>query len=181
MDGELFIIDGFPSSEGPVMIQSSVTTGINQLCSFTILSANCSSWGEVSSQELIIPESCSGIWAQIILTCSAQEQGTQYDRFGAVWIGNLEVLRTTTAEPARDGITWYVEKDISDYRSCIQSQSGLNTYISIPNNVDSTYTGIISATITLTIYANDLTDVDINEPTIMTLTNATEMELYDLE
>ena len=78
---------------------------------FDILSANCSSWGEVSSQQLIIPDSCDGLWDKVVLTFSAQEAGTQYDRFGAIWIGDIEVLRTTTAEPTSDGWSHIIYSD----------------------------------------------------------------------
>lgn len=50
------------------------------------------------------------------------------------------------------GITWGAEVDISDYRDYIQNTANLSTFISIPNNVDGTYTGVIAATITLEVY-----------------------------
>ena len=93
-----------------------------------------------------------------MLEFTATEKGTQYDRVGALWIGNLEVLRTTTAEPTAAGIEWHFERDLTDYREYISSTPNLYTSLSIPNNVDSTYTGIISVSVVLTFYEFDSLD-----------------------
>ena len=60
------------------------------------------------------------------------------------------MLRTTTAEPTAAGIEWFVEKDITIFANYLK-QSNI-AYLSIPNNIDSAYTGIPSVTITLTFY-----------------------------
>ena len=39
----------------------------------------------------------------------ATEIGLQFDRFGALWIGDIEILRTTTPEPTSTGIIWNIE------------------------------------------------------------------------
>lgn len=91
-------------SESPVMVVPSMSVDSVPCGTFTILTANCSSWDEVTAQPLIIPITCDGIWSRVILTFTAQEEGTQYDRFGAIWIGDIEVLRTTTAEPTSKGL-----------------------------------------------------------------------------
>jgi len=41
--------------------------------------------------------------------------GVQFDRYGALWLGGFELLRLTTPEPSPDGISWHVEKDVTDY------------------------------------------------------------------
>lgn len=81
------------------------------------------------------------------------ENGTQYDRYGAFWIGGVELLRTTTAEPTPDGIIWTVEKDITRYADYLLNPNVAT--LSIPNNVDSTYTGIPLVTISVTFYESD--------------------------
>ena len=62
----------------------------------------------------------------------------------------MELLRTTTAEPTAAGIEWFVDKDISIFANYLKESN--IAYLSIPNNIDSTYTGIPSVTITLTFY-----------------------------
>ena len=86
---------------------------------------------------------------------AASEQGTQFDRYGALWIGDIEVLRTTTAEPTPDGITWSFEKDLTVYGNYFKSTSPLYTLLSIPNNIDSTYTGVIFVEVSLTFYVEE--------------------------
>jgi hypothetical protein len=150
-------------------------------CSVVILQANCSSWSQVISQLLVIPDNCEKPWKRIILNMTSSEQGTQYDRFGAVWIGDIEVIRTTTPEPTSDGIQWVITKDISDYRQYLEIHSDLYTFISIPNNVDSTYTGVINVEITLTFYFTDVRDFQISQsevpPKIIPLTCSSQRKL----
>eukprot|EP01035_Chromulina_nebulosa_P019447 gene19447-25328_t len=88
-------------SGNPFVVTPSTTADtIRKSCSFSILSASCSSYNEVTSQSLEIPEECSdSLWSKAILTFTAQEQGVQYDRVGAIWIGDIEIVRTTTPEP----------------------------------------------------------------------------------
>jgi hypothetical protein len=88
-----------------------------------------------------------------------------------LWIGDIEVLRTTTAEPTPQGINWSYERDITVYGEYLRQNSPLYTYISIPNNVDSTYTGIIFVKVSLTLYPQ--TDVNQILPNIIPLTKAT--------
>lgn len=76
------------------------------------------------------------------------------DRFGALWLGGLEILRTTTPEPTAAGIAWSIEKDVTVYSSYFLTPN-LTAYLAIPNNVDSTYTGVIHITAILTFYSAD--------------------------
>jgi hypothetical protein len=92
-------------------------------------------------------------WSQIVLNFQASVQGVQFDRYGAMWINGIEILRLTTPEPNERGITWEVQKDITYTKSyLIANQHALTAYLTIPNNVDSTYTGVISVDISLTFY-----------------------------
>jgi hypothetical protein len=84
------------------------------------------------------------------------ENGTQFDRYGAFWIGGVELLRTTTAEPTADGIEWAVEKDVTLYMEYLRSEH--TAYLSIPNNIDKTYTGIPLVSISLTFYSIESSD-----------------------
>lgn len=65
----------------------------------------------------------------------------------------MELLRTTTPEPSPQGITWHVEKDVSDYMTYILDPLRPKTAIlSIPNVIDGTYTGVLYVNATLSFY-----------------------------
>lgn len=65
----------------------------------------------------------------------------------------MELLRTTTPEPSPEGIRWHVEKDVSDYMTFILDPlSPKAATLSIPNVIDSTYTGVIYVNATLSFY-----------------------------
>lgn len=59
-----------------------------------------------------------------------------------MWLGDVELLRTTTAE----GIAWRVEKDVTVYGDCRRTTPDLRACLALPNNIDDKYTGIIALT-----------------------------------
>ena len=65
----------------------------------------------------------------------------------------MELLRTTTPEPSPQGISWHVEKDVSDYMTYIlDAAHAKRAVLSIPNVVDKTYTGVLYVNATLSFY-----------------------------
>ena len=63
--------------------------------------SNLSSWSEVIVQPLALPVECLSSerkWSKIILDVEATSEGTQFDRFGAMWIGEIEVIFKITKE-----------------------------------------------------------------------------------
>ncbi|QRW16080.1 peptide-N(4)-(N-acetyl-beta-glucosaminyl)asparagine amidase A [Rhizoctonia solani] len=62
---------------------------------------------------LVAPNECGDIgkWAGISLNWTATSQGRQYDRLA----GNVEIWRTSTAEPTTAGIIWTQLKDVTKY------------------------------------------------------------------
>ncbi|KAL7552895.1 hypothetical protein ACHAWF_016143 [Thalassiosira exigua] len=59
---------------------------------------------------------------RIVLEFEGSISGIQYDRFGAVWVDGVELLRTTTPEPsgrAGEVTRWRVERDVTEYRSAL--------------------------------------------------------------
>ena len=87
--------------------------------------------------------------------------GVQFDRFGALWLGGVELLRTTTPEPdtgVAPGVHWHVEKDVTDYGAVFSARPGsVNVTVAIPNVVNPTYTGIEYVRATLTFYSSVVT------------------------
>ncbi|GAB1520015.1 hypothetical protein RhiTH_003088 [Rhizoctonia solani] len=56
-----------------------------------------------------------GKWAGISLNWTATSQGRQYDRLAGVSFHNVEIWRTSTAEPTTAGIIWTQLKDVTKY------------------------------------------------------------------
>jgi hypothetical protein len=163
----------FPDSGNPISGQPPLDRPKTKFFEFSVIDfADCSYYGEVITQKFTPPTFSDGPWSKIILDVNATVKGVQFDRFGALWIGEVEVLRTTTPEPTADGIKWVIEKDVTAYGSYFQN-SNLSAYLSIPNNVDSTYTGIIQVSVKMTYYKADETNLEADFPLVIPLTKAT--------
>ncbi|MFD6982372.1 peptide-N4-asparagine amidase, partial [Streptomyces sp. NPDC059956] len=78
-------------------------------------------------------------------------KGRQYDRLGHLSVGGVELFRTSTPQPSPDGITWSVEKDVTQYRDTLSRPQPVEMLIG--NVVNDTYTGVIDVEVTLTFYA----------------------------
>lgn len=50
------------------------------------------------------PPDCS--FNRVTWNLTVESAGRQYDRLGIVYLGDIEVFRTSTAEPTQDGIEW---------------------------------------------------------------------------
>ncbi|KAG9110473.1 hypothetical protein FRC07_008190, partial [Ceratobasidium sp. 392] len=63
------------------------------------------------------PTNCGAVgqWAGVSLNWTATSQGRQYDRLAAVTFQNVEIWRTSTAEPTTTGIIWTHLKDVTKY------------------------------------------------------------------
>ena len=78
--------------------------------------------------------------------------GTQFDRFGALWLGEVPLLRLTTPEPehATEPTRWRVERDVTALGPLFLASA--EAALAVPNVVDETYTGAINLTATLSFY-----------------------------
>ncbi|CAA0400833.1 putative peptide-N(4)-(N-acetyl-beta-glucosaminyl)asparagine amidase [Arabidopsis thaliana] len=98
------------------------------------------------------PSSCiSPPWSYVVLDLRAASSGDQYDRISGLWLGGVELLRTSTAEPSPSGIFWNVRKDVSRYSSLFM-RSDLNVTMMLENIVNDVYTGIYHINVTLIFY-----------------------------
>ncbi|KAL6529662.1 hypothetical protein OROGR_015285 [Orobanche gracilis] len=77
-------------------------------------------------------------FAKIVFEWTATCKGRQFDRIFGVWLGGVEILRSSTAEPRATGIIWTVKKDITRYYSLLMNNQTLAVYLG--NIVDTTYT-----------------------------------------
>lgn len=143
----------FPSYDDPVTSDPLLVRPDGRKCAVNLFINATSSYSEVAVTEYQPPVGCLGNmnWSRVILDWNATIKGLQFDRVGAIWIGGVEVLRTTTPEPGNpslafililadpDGITWHIERDLTEYSSYLQSPR--NVTLSVLNIVTSKYTG----------------------------------------
>ncbi|XP_020271563.1 peptide-N4-(N-acetyl-beta-glucosaminyl)asparagine amidase A-like [Asparagus officinalis] len=79
--------------------------------------------------------------------------GDQYDAHRAVWLGGVELLRTSTAEPTDSGIFWRVKKDVTKYRSVFEKPNNLS--MMLENLVNEEFTGVYHCNLTVEFYPDD--------------------------
>uniref|UniRef100_A0A803NUE0 Peptide N-acetyl-beta-D-glucosaminyl asparaginase amidase A N-terminal domain-containing protein n=1 Tax=Cannabis sativa TaxID=3483 RepID=A0A803NUE0_CANSA len=87
------------------------------------------------------PSDCPPPWSFVVLELRAKCKGEQYDRIAALWLGGVEILRTSTAEPTECGIFWKVRKDVTRYSSLLSRQE-LDLTMMLENVVNKEYTGV---------------------------------------
>ena len=97
-------------------------------------------------------------WTGLTLDVYGETRGRQFDRLGTVWVGNnetgqgVEVMRLDNPEPTRAGVYWEIKKDVGKYFSLFSQDA--DVVFDLPNIVDSTYTGALNVTLSLTASVN---------------------------
>lgn len=80
--------------------------------------------------------------------------GRQFDRLGIVYLGDVEVFRTSTAEPTANGIKWTFLKDMTAYLSLFEKKQKI--IFDLGNLINDIYTAPFNVTITASYFtAND--------------------------
>ncbi|KAI9840999.1 MAG: hypothetical protein M1837_001074 [Sclerophora amabilis] len=100
------------------------------------------------------PPSCP--FNQVTINLTVTSQGRQFDRLGLVYLGDVEVFRTSTAEPTSSGIHWTYIKDMSNYLTLFKSPQ--KVIFDLGNLIDGTYTAPFNITLTAT-FLNDVNAV----------------------
>ncbi len=98
------------------------------------------------------PASCPGPWAKVVLSTDISlDAGRQYDRTATIFLGGVNLLFGTTAEPrAALAPSWHVERDVTDDTALLESsQPG---HVLIANYTNSTDTSTITANASLLFY-----------------------------
>ena len=67
-----------------------------------------------------------------------------------MYLGDIEVFRTSTAEPTANGIVWTYIKEMEQYNSLWRTEQKI--IFDLGNLVDSTYTGLFNTTLTATFF-----------------------------
>lgn len=77
-------------------------------------------------------------------------QGRQFDRLGLMYLGDIEVFRTSTAEPTAAGIVWTYIKEMEQYNALWLKDQKI--IFDLGNIVDDKYTGPYYTTLTATFF-----------------------------
>jgi peptide N-acetyl-beta-D-glucosaminyl asparaginase amidase A len=98
------------------------------------------------------PSACPGPWAKVVFEGDfSVNAGRQFDRTGSIWIAGTNIYFGTTAEPsANRAPSWHVERDVTDLSAILQAPS--TGEVVLGNIVNSTYTGVITASGKLQFY-----------------------------
>ncbi|KAH8645749.1 peptide N-acetyl-beta-D-glucosaminyl asparaginase amidase A-domain-containing protein [Xylariales sp. PMI_506] len=98
------------------------------------------------------PSNCD--FNHVTLNFTVEIAGRQYDRWGSMYLGDIEVFSTSTAEPTPTGIRWTYLKDMTHYLSLWKESQ--TVIFELDNIVDDTYTGILNTTLTLTFFTSPI-------------------------
>jgi hypothetical protein len=112
-----------------------------------------SSFGKPFVGNYTPPAGCPAPWSMVVLDWNGSVKGRQFDRLIGVWMGGVEILRSTTPEPSPAGIKWHIEKDVSQYAPVLTQPQ--TVVVDLGNVVNDTFTGIFFVTLDLTFYATD--------------------------
>lgn len=82
-------------------------------------------------------------------------RGRQFDRLGLMFLGDIEVFRTSTAEPTKDGIIWTYVKEMDQYNALWKTKQKI--IFDLGNLVNNIYTGTFNATLTATFFTSPAT------------------------
>ena len=151
------------AAPGPLLAPSTAGGSSGAICTVPLVTtAALNNYNEVVHEPWNgVPAACDGgihgeRWDFITLDFEGAVEGVQFDRYGGLWFAGVELLRTTTPEPAtgvdHGGTRWSINKDITDYAYLFaHAIVGItNTSLTIPNTVTDVYTGTLYIRVTAT-------------------------------
>ncbi|KAL8833553.1 MAG: hypothetical protein Q9170_004208 [Blastenia crenularia] len=92
------------------------------------------------------PPPCS--FNRVTINFTVTSRGRQFDRLGLMFLGDIEVFRTSTAEPTTNGIVWTYFKEMEQYNALWKTNQKI--IFDLGNLIDNTYTGTFNTTLTAT-------------------------------
>jgi hypothetical protein len=115
---------------GSPVIGSPIQRPHTKSCSVTVVQDfPFDAFGKVSEVAYAAPKDCPGPWSKVVLEMDGKVDGAQYDRYGFIHLGQIELLRFTTPEPPHHAIYWQVEKDVTQYSSIFAESKNPQTFI----------------------------------------------------
>lgn len=118
-------------------------------CTVSVVDDSFADFG-VHSHAYAPPPGCTGPWSKVVVRLTGSVAGRQFDRLGYLDVGGVRMLTLSTPEPSADGISWHVEKDVTDLAPLLADPQQVQMFIG--NVVNETYTGVIHATVDLDFY-----------------------------
>ncbi|KKY29033.1 putative peptide-n4-(n-acetyl-beta-d-glucosaminyl) asparaginase amidase n [Phaeomoniella chlamydospora] len=94
------------------------------------------------------PPACD--FNSVVFNFTVTSSGRQYDRLAIMYLGDIEVWRSSTAEPTTTGIIWTYTKDMSQYLSLWKQPQTI--IFDLDNIVTDVYTGTFNTTLTATFF-----------------------------
>ncbi|KAI1460976.1 hypothetical protein F4805DRAFT_351508 [Annulohypoxylon moriforme] len=89
------------------------------------------------------PEGCD--FTTVIFNLSVVSSGRQFDRLATLWLGDIEVWRTSTAMPTQSGIHWSFQKDMTIWHPLLKQNQKI--IFDLGNLIDGDrYTGYFNVT-----------------------------------
>ncbi|KAL9022574.1 MAG: hypothetical protein Q9185_000284 [Variospora sp. 1 TL-2023] len=85
---------------------------------------------------------------RVTINFTVTSRGRQFDRLGLMYLGDVEVFRTSTAEPTSNGIVWTYVKEMQQYNALWRTDQKI--IFDLGNLIDSTYTASFNTTLTAT-------------------------------
>ncbi|KAK2040094.1 hypothetical protein LZ31DRAFT_558209 [Colletotrichum somersetense] len=86
----------------------------------------------------------------VVINFTVEVKGRQFDRWGSVFLGDVNIFATSTAEPTANGITWTWLKDSTPYLSLWKQPQTL--IFQLDNVITDVYTGLLNSTLTATFF-----------------------------
>ena len=87
---------------------------------------------------------------RVTINLTVTSKGRQFDRLGLMYLGDIEVFRTSTAEPTKDGIVWTYIKEMDQYNVLWKTEQKI--IFDLGNLVNNVYTGTFNTTLTATFF-----------------------------
>ena len=85
------------------------------------------------------------------MNMTVTSNGVQFDRLGIIYLGDIEVFRTSTAEPGGHEIRWTYVKEMDQYHILWSQPQKL--IFDLGNLIDEKYTGAFNITLTATFFS----------------------------
>ncbi|GJC79778.1 peptide-N4-(N-acetyl-beta-glucosaminyl)asparagine amidase A [Colletotrichum liriopes] len=86
----------------------------------------------------------------VVINFTVEVKGRQFDRWGSVYLGDINIFATSTAEPTPYGISWTWMKDVTPYLSLWKQPQTL--IFQLDNVITDVYTGLLNSTLTATFF-----------------------------
>ncbi|KAK0121829.1 hypothetical protein ONS95_010111 [Cadophora gregata] len=96
------------------------------------------------------PKDC--YFTTTIFNMSVTSRGRQYDRLALLFLGDIEVWRTSTAMPSQEGIYWSYQKDMTVFDTLLRTEQKI--IFDLSNVFTDLYTGAFNVTLEV-LYYND--------------------------